>query len=128
MVCTFIDRYPKLLNFKGRDLDIVCEEFLDYPAIARDEIPKEVWDDAVCYEDSNGSSKVTYHRMDRIWSHISQIKLPGMDSARFAHLSPIAKLVLTIPHSNAGEERVFSVIRKIRRDDRGKLQLEDTLL
>ena len=98
MVCTFIERYPKLLNFKGRYLDKVCEEFLDYQAMSRYEIPKEVWDDAVCYEDSNGSSKVTYHRMDRIWSHISQIKLPGMDSARFAYLSPIAKLVLTIPH------------------------------
>ena len=65
--------------------------------------------------------------MDRIWSHISQMKLPGMDSARFAHLYPIAKLVLTIPHSNAGEERVFSVIHKIRHDDRGKLKLDGTL-
>lgn len=45
----------------------------------------------------------------------------------FADVSPIAKLALTIPHSNAAEERVFSVIRKIRRDDRGKLQLEGTL-
>ena len=30
MVCTFIEEYPKLMNFKGRDLDEVCEEFLDY--------------------------------------------------------------------------------------------------
>jgi len=127
MVCTFIERYPKLLNVKDRELDKVCVEFLDYQAMSRDEIPKDIWDDAVCYEDSTGSTKVTYHRMDRIWSHISQMKLPGLDSARFAHLSPIAKLVLTIPHSNAAEERVFSVIRKIRRDDRGKLQLEGTL-
>ena len=36
-------------------------------------------------------------------------------------------MVLTIPHSNAGEERVFSVIHKIKRDDRGKLQLHGTL-
>ena len=127
MVCTFIERYPKLLNFKDRELDKVCEEFLGYQAMSRDEIPKDIWDDAVCYEDSTGSTKVTYHGMDRIWSHISQMKLPGLDSARFAHLSPIAKLVLTIPHSNAAEEPVFSVIRKIRRDDRGKLQLEGTL-
>lgn len=127
MVCTFIERYPKLLNVKDRELDKVCEEFLDYQAMSRDEIPKDIWDDAVCYEDSTGSTKVTHHRMDRIWSHISQIKLPGLDSARFAHLSPIAKLALTIPHSNAAEERVYSVIRKIRCDDRGKLQLEGTL-
>lgn len=39
----------------------------------------------------------------------------------------VAKLILTIPHSNAAEERVFSVICKVERDDRGKLQLEGTL-
>ena len=104
MVCTsFIERYPKLLKFKDRELDKVCEEFLDYQAMSRDEIPKDIWDDAVCYEDSEGSTKVTYYRMDKIWSYISQMKLPGMDIARFANLAPIAMLVLTIPHSNAGE-------------------------
>ena len=68
-----------------------------------------------------------YFRMDRIWSHISQMKLPGMDIARFACLFSVAKVVLSIPHSNAGEERVFSVIRKIKREDRGRLQMEGTL-
>ena len=34
--------------------------------------------------------------------------------------------MLTISHSNTGEERVFSVVFKIRRDDRGKLQLDGT--
>ena len=52
MVCTFIERYPKLLNFKDRELDKVCEEFLGYQAMSRDEIPKDIWDDAVCYEDT----------------------------------------------------------------------------
>ena len=119
-------RYTRLLKVKDRELDKVCE-FIEYQAMSRDEIPKDIWDDAVHYEDSVGSTKVIYHRMDRIWSHISQMKIPGRECARFPNLSPIAMLVLTIPHSNAGEERVFSVIRKIRRDDRGKLQLEGTL-
>lgn len=128
MVCTFIERYPKLLSFTdSRELDKVCEEFLDYQALSRDEIPQDVWDDAVCYEVGEGSNKVTYHSMDRIWSHIAEMKLPGMDIARFGRLAEVAKLVLTIPHSNAGEERVFSVIRKIRRDDRANLQLHGTL-
>ena len=39
----------------------------------------------------------------------------------------MAKVALRIPHSNAAEERVFSVIRKIKRDDRGKLKLEGTV-
>lgn len=49
-----------------------------------------------------------------------------MDSARFAYRIPLAKLVPMIPHSNA-EECVLSVICKIGRDDKGKLQLEGTL-
>ena len=57
-------RYPKLLNFKDRELDKVCEEFLGYQAMSRDEIPKDIWDDAVCYEDSTGSTKVTYHGIE----------------------------------------------------------------
>ena len=55
------------------------------------------------------------------------MKIPGMDVYRFSTLSKVAKVVLTIPHSNAGEERVFSTIRKIRREDRSKLQLEGSL-
>ena len=82
-VCTFIERYTKLLKVEDRELDKVCEEFLDDQAMSRDEIPKDIWDDAVRYEDSVGSTKVTYHRMDRIWSHISQTKIPGRESARF---------------------------------------------
>ena len=65
--------------------------------------------------------------MDRIWGHIADMKPPGIVSTRFAQLAEVAKLVLTIPHSNAGEERVVSVIRKIGCDDRAKFQLEGTL-
>ena len=70
---------------------------------------------------------MTYHRMDRVWSYIPEMKLPGMDIKRFGRLAKVVSVVLTIPHSNAGEERVFSVIRKIRRDDRANLHLQGTL-
>ena len=127
MVCTFIERYPKVFTFTSKELDMVHEEFLDYQSMSIDEIPQHVWDKAVCHEHVGPGSKVTYHRMDRIWGHIADMKLPGTYTARFARLAKVAQLVLTIPHSNAGEERVFSVIHKIRRDDKGKLQLEGTL-
>ena len=55
------------------------------------------------------------------------MKLPGMNTARFLRITQVANVILTISHSNAGEERVFSVIHKIRRDDRGSLQLQGTL-
>ena len=54
-------------------------------------------------------------------------KNSGTESARFPNFFQIVKVVLMIPHSNAGEEHVFSVTHKISHDDRGKLQLERTL-
>ena len=55
------------------------------------------------------------------------MKLPGMNTARFLIIAKVANVILIISHSNAVEERVFSVIHKIRRDDRGSLQLQGTL-
>ena len=50
--------------------------------------------------------------MDSIWGHIATIKnVDGSHS--FELLSKVAKLVLVIPHSNAGEERVFNLIRHL---------------
>ena len=46
---------------------------------------------------------------------------------RFPRLSKIALLVLTIPHSNAGEERVFSMIKKNLTSLRSCLDQEETL-
>ena len=45
----------------------------------------------------------------------------------FANLSAIAKLVLTSPHSSAGEERVFSVVRLNKTPYRSSLSLDNTL-
>lgn len=60
-------------------------------------------------------------------SYLLEMKLPGMDICRFSKFGRVAKVVFTIPHSNGGEERVFSDIHKIKHDDRGKLQLQGTL-
>ena len=56
-------------------------EFLDYQSMSKDEdeIPKDMWDEAICDEQDDGCNKVTYHRMDRIWSYLGEMKLPGMN-------------------------------------------------
>ena len=60
-----------------------------------------------------------------ISGYLPEIKLPEMDTKRFSRLTKVARVVFTIPHSNAGEERVFSMIRK--RDDQGRMNLQGTL-
>ena len=108
------------------ELEKLNEEYLDYQALTCDSIPQTVWDSALCYE-ADESERTSFYRMDITRGYLSELEIPGMNTKRFCMLVKVAKVVLTIPHSNAGEERVFSMIRKIKRDDRGRMNLQGTL-
>ena len=56
--------------------------------------------------------------MDIIWGSLRN---------RFPSLSAIAVTVLVVPHSNAGDERVFSMIKKNKTDFLSNLQLDGSL-
>ena len=61
------------------------------------------------------------------WS-ILGCQLKAVDNSfRFPRLSKVAKLVLTIPHSNAQEERLFSMVRKNKTAFRPSLDPKGTL-
>ena len=45
----------------------------------------------------------------------------------FPRLSKVVRLILSIPHSNAEEERVFSIVRKNKTCFRPRLDPEETL-
>ena len=49
--------------------------------------------------------------MDVIWGYQSSLKL-GNGTHKFGKINDVSKTVLILPHSNAGEERVVSLIRK----------------
>ena len=55
------------------------------------------------------------------------MKKPGTNSFEFDLLFKIAEAVMTIPHSNAGEERIFSLINKNKTPTRSSLKLDGTL-
>jgi len=46
---------------------------------------------------------------------------------RFPRLAKVAQLVLVIPHSNAQEDRVFSIVMKNKTIFRPNLKLDETL-
>ena len=94
-------------------LDLVEEELMDYQAMSDNDIPQMIWDTALV-----GDIRDNLHRMDVIWGYLKE-KLP--------RLTEIALSVLVIPHSNAGEERVFSMIRKNKTEFRSRLQLGGSL-
>ena len=63
---------------------------------------------------------VEYHRMDILWAYLGSAK-DVTSHPQFSLLANVAKLVLTLPHSNADEERVFSLIRQKNTDFRSAL-------
>ena len=68
---------------------------MDYQFFTREQIPSDVWKKA---EMSDGS-----YRMDDTWGFL-RMALPN--------ISQIVKAVLVTPHSNAGEEKNLSILRK----------------
>ncbi|XP_061191661.1 uncharacterized protein LOC133199855 [Saccostrea echinata] len=58
--------------------------------------------------------------LNQYWNSLGKLKLPR-GQKQFQHLYNLSKNVLTLPHSNADTERVFSVLKKIQSDSRDNL-------
>ena len=95
----FLQRFPCLVP-ANTTVDIVRSEFYKYQCHDIESIKKE--------------------RIDHTWVAIGAVK----DSAGvllFSNLSRVMLGILTIPHSNASCERIFSCVRKNRTDQRASL-------
>lgn len=117
------NRFSKLLPFESpQQQDLLMEEFVEFQLLSDEDIPEDVWKKATVVE----KDEKTYHRMDVLWHHISTMR--GPDKAlRFTGLSKIGLLVMTIPHSNAEEERIFSMVKKNKTAFRPNLDPQGTL-
>lgn len=104
-----------------QELDHLQEEFIEYQLLEESDIPQDVWKKATVVDGEH-----TYHRMDVLWHHISNMRAPD-NALRFAQLSKIALLILIIPRSNAEEERVFSMVQKNKTAFRPSLDPKGTL-
>ena len=114
------------------ELEKVQEEFVDYQMIKESDIPNEVLECArvkLTEEDKDGVAEeetASFFRMDVNWAHISSMKLTD-ENLKFGRLCKVAKTVLILLHSNAGEERVFSMIRKNKTPFCGSLAVNGML-
>ena len=117
----------RCVNFLGwnspEQMNNLSEEFVEFQLLNDNDIPKETWDKATVSVDED---EKCYHRMDFLWQYISTVKSPD-HTPRFLMLSKVAMLVLVIPHSNAEEERVFSMVRKNKTAFRPSLDSKGTL-
>ena len=126
----FIDRYSSLLPFNSDPgkMESLTDEFISYQLLEESDVPADIWKKAGIYyiEDSAVSNKPNLYTMYVVWGYLSTRKNAD-SSPQFLHLSQVAQLVLTIPHSNAAEERVFSIVRKNKTPFRPNLDTEETL-
>ena len=88
--------------------------FLSYQTMREEDIP-----DSLKGDPDGGPCNV-----DKLWGYL---KKPGTNICEFDLLFKVANVILTIPHSNAGEERIFSLINKNKTLTRSSLSLDGTL-
>ena len=73
------------------------------------------------------NQKHEHYRIKVLQHHISQIKLVETSLNRFKYLPLTASIVLVVPHSNADQERLFSIVRKNKTDSISSLNFDGTL-
>ena len=86
-----------------------------------------MWQSAKEVSEGDESEDSIFIRMDVVWAFLSNVSTGDGCRLKFARLSKVARLVLVLPHSNAGEERVFSMVRLNKTPYRSSLNLDGTL-
>ena len=123
----FMQCYQSMLALGPSIGDQVFDEFVGFQLLEDGDIPQSVWESATELLEENSPKDQAFVRMDVIWAFLSSMKAGDGYSLKFPHLSRIARLVLVLPHSNAGEEHVFSLIRLNKTPYRSSLGLDSTL-
>ena len=102
-------------------------EFVQLAVIDLNVFPPSVLEEAAIKVDKEGDSQKVY-RIDVLWWYLHELKIPGTSISRFKHLFKLAKLLLTVVHSNAVEKSLFSRVRKNLTAYRSNLSLDGSLI
>ncbi|XP_069080247.1 uncharacterized protein [Pleurodeles waltl] len=109
-VLFMVERFNTYLKFTKKDLACLEQEFVTYQVIEFADVPAKTWEDAAIQVNCASGDDAVY-RIDVIWFHLERdFIFRSTHRSKFFLLSKIARLLFTLPHSNADEERVFSSI------------------
>ena len=78
-----------------------------------------------CIQVDDEGEGVTY-RIDVLWYHLYEMKIPGTSKSKFGNLFKLARVVLCIVHSHE-EESLFSRVKKNLTPQRASLTLDGLL-
>ena len=113
-------RYPNLLPFEElSEFNSLMEEFNEYKLLRDSDIPDHVMES--CETDQSDL------KLYSLWSFIGEMKDHAKKTLLFPCLWKVVRLIVTIPHSIAEEERVFSIIKKNKTSFWLRLDPEETL-
>jgi hypothetical protein len=113
----FLSTYPTILGSINKDK--LYEQFIAYQMLNEKDIPSYIKESARFDEQPK--------KIDIFWGYLKDILVPGTNTYQYDLLFQVAELVMTIPHSNAVEERIFSLISKNKTSSRPSLHLDGTL-
>ena len=122
----FVEKYKGIFQYDDYEMEKLFEEFIDFTSLSDSEVSSAAWKDAIVTEYNDGSKE---YRIDTLWYHIQRLRSLVGNSQRFELLFKAAKLILIRPNSNAGIERVFSLVDKNKSagSDRNRLDIEGSL-
>lgn len=127
-IVSLVDRFQSYLNFSPTDMNMLESEFALYQCLQLNEISTQAKEEATIRLASVDGNELPVHRLDILWHYIDrEFLVAGTQRGKFHNLVRLAKLILTLPHSNADEERVFSRIGKNKTKFRANLSLDRTL-
>ena len=114
-----VEKYKGVLQY-DYEMDKLFEEFINFKSLSDSELSSGAW------EVDDGSKE---YRIHTLWYHIQQLRSLAGNDQRFKLLFKIAKVILITPHSNAGTERVFSLVNKNKSagSNRNRLDIEGSL-
>ena len=115
----FVSLYPNV--FVDMNTVKLNDQFIAYQLLVTEEVIETV------RQKSGLQNEEDVHRIDDLWSYLATLKIPGTNEKEFDLLVKVSQCVMTIPHSNACEERIFSLINKNKTPSRNSLQADNTL-
>ena len=124
-VMYLVDALKSYVSVAPAQLTDMEEESTILQSMDISDFSKEAVNEATIRIDDDRNSKV--YRIGMLWYHLFNMKMPGLQTSKFKIMFSLAQVILSIVHSNAEEETLFSRVRKNLTAQRESLALDDTL-
>ena len=119
-----VEKLQHYITFTPHKFLQLEEEFILFESVILQDFTKSALSEATIRVDIDGGSKT--YRINILWYYLHMMKIPGTNKSKFENLFKLAKVVLSVLHSNAEEESLFSRVRKNLTFQNAILQLNDT--